>query len=421
MTEPPRQPTHYDVLLRDAAALDEALAWARSSTAPLWHLAIAATRLVQARRYAEALRIYDVILASRVLDLSAYCNALWVVQEDNTGLPRDPERARRYLDACLIHAPSNPAIHLNAAGVLAELGEPEAALDQLFAAVYREVDVREALASGLFAPLRSSARWAELLALAVRRTFGALLGRVGVEGVDGLDAIDWNPHRLARSASAEQTFAALRLALDDPDPRLRQHAVRHLCWWREEPEHDWCFPNPPWLRQWHLELIPLVVEGVAIEAIMEHIRGDLGGPAAHMAMESFNILCRVCAGEPGFAAGLGRVAPTLAERLRDGGIGLRDQLLDALFWIAGYPAHEAPLREHLVEPIVDNLTALSELCSLSDMEKALRDQIDHGVKVLADLGELGRVDAALRRIVEGSRGEVRDLHLRDRLAALREG
>ncbi|MCA9656914.1 MAG: hypothetical protein KC486_01090 [Myxococcales bacterium] len=417
MTESPRQPTHHDALLRDAAALDEALAWGRSSTAPLWHLAIAATRMIQARRYAEALRIYDVILASRTLDLSAYCNALWVVQEDNTGLPRDPERARRYLGACLLHASTNPAIHLNAAGVLVELGEPEAALGQLFAAVYREVDVREALAGGLFAPLHTRARWPELRALAAPRSFGALLVRVGAEG---LEELDWNAHRLARSASPEQTFAALRLALDDPDPRLRQHAVRHLCWWREEPEYDWCFPNPAWLSRWHQELTPRVVEGVAIEALFERVDGDLRGPAAHTAMHSFDILCRVCAGVPGFAAGLRRVAPTLAELLRSGDIGLRDQLLDGLFWIAGYPAHAAPLREHLVAPIIDNLTALSRLCSLSDMEKALRDQVDHSVKVLGDLDELGPVQATLRRIVEDARGEVRDVHLRDRLAALCE-
>lgn len=417
MTESPRQPTHHDALLRDAAALGEALVWARSSTAPQWHLAIAATRMIEARRYAEALRIYDVILGSRTLDLSAYCNALWVVQEDNTGLPRDPERGRRYLDACLVHASSNPAIHLNAAAVLVELGEPEAALDQLFAAVYREVDVREALASDLFAPLRTRARWPELRALATPRSFGALLVRAGAEG---LEELDWNPHRLARSASAEQTFAALRLALDDPDPRLRQHAVRHLCWWREEPEHDWCFPNPDWLTKWYQELIPLVVEGGAIEALFERVDGDLRGPAAHTAMHSFNILCRVCAGVPGFAEGLQRVAPTLAELLRGGDIGLRDQLLDGLFWIAAYPAHEAALREHLVAPIIDNLAALSRLRSLSDMEKALRDQIDHSAKVLEDLDELGRVQGTLRRIVDGARGEVRDVHLRDRLAALCE-
>ena len=220
------EPAHHDELLASEAALDEALAWARESTAPLWHLAIASYRMVAARRYLDALRVFDVILDYRTLHLSAYCNALWVVQEDNTGLPQDAERARRYLQRCLIHASMNPDIHQNAAGVLVELGEFDAAMDQLFAAAYREVKLGEIMAAPLLEPLRRHPRWTELESLcASRSSFAELLREVGAQ-LEG--EVELDGRKLARRVSAEHTFAALEAALDSADPRLRHRAVQAI-------------------------------------------------------------------------------------------------------------------------------------------------------------------------------------------------
>jgi len=49
-----------------------------------------------------ALAHYDTVIMRTTLQ--DYCNALWVVQNDNSGLPVDEKRARRYLAACLLHA-----------------------------------------------------------------------------------------------------------------------------------------------------------------------------------------------------------------------------------------------------------------------------------------------------------------------------
>ncbi|XXX77491.1 hypothetical protein WMF30_01780 [Sorangium sp. So ce134] len=43
------------------------------------------------------------------------------MQDDNTHLGKDPERARRYLAACVPRGPENPAIFFNAACVAVEL------------------------------------------------------------------------------------------------------------------------------------------------------------------------------------------------------------------------------------------------------------------------------------------------------------
>ena len=412
-----REPTHHDELLRDAQKLEEAIAWARESRAPTWHLAIAATRLIHARRYTDALRVYDAILPHRTLDLSAYCNALWVVQRDNTGLAIDPERARRYLDACLIHAPANPEIHMNASGVLMELGDEEGALDQLFHAVYREVAVTEVLAAALIAPLRRRARWAELEALVNGRlTFGAMLERAGVP--DAPDA-ELEGRALAKRVSAEQTFAALLESLDCADPRLRQEAVRHVCWWIHEPEYDWSSPNPEWLSAWHRELVPLV-QSISLDTLFDRVEADLAGPWAHTAMHSFNIICRSAAWDTGFAAELAGLAPRLAELARADDHSLRARLCDGLFWVSGNEANRGPLVEHLLEPLAENVETLASFLSLSDMEADLREQIRSSVKVLDDLGELPRVRPALARMVANARGEASDRYLRDTLAALVE-
>jgi len=142
--------------------IEDALARCHESAALRNRLADAAADFIQRKRYAEALRIFDAIVELGGLAPAHYCNATWIVQKDNTGLELDAARSRRYLAACLPHAPGNPAIHLNAAAVFTELGEIDDAISQLIAARDRGVDVTPFLGEPLFAPLRRHARWSEL-------------------------------------------------------------------------------------------------------------------------------------------------------------------------------------------------------------------------------------------------------------------
>ena len=118
-------------------------------------------------RSRDAIRLFDELLSLESLSETTYCNALWVVQDDNTHLGVDEARARRYLARCLPHGPDNPAIFFNASAVLTELGDVQGALDQLRAAVAFGVDhetMREQLAeASLFAPLREGGRCFEIL------------------------------------------------------------------------------------------------------------------------------------------------------------------------------------------------------------------------------------------------------------------
>jgi uncharacterized protein (TIGR02996 family) len=119
--------------------------------------------MLKAKRFVEALRIFDAIVEFPDQDLDQYCNPLWAVQNDNTGLPLDAVRARRYLAACLPHGRSNPPIHLNAAGVLVELGDHDAAIQQLLLARAGKVELAAHLDEPLFRVLKSHARWEEVV------------------------------------------------------------------------------------------------------------------------------------------------------------------------------------------------------------------------------------------------------------------
>lgn len=61
--------------------------------------------------------------------LEVYCNALWPLQNDNTGRPVDAKLNDFFLKRCLPYAPSNPAIYFNAACLYAEMHDVEGALD----------------------------------------------------------------------------------------------------------------------------------------------------------------------------------------------------------------------------------------------------------------------------------------------------
>ncbi len=118
--------------------------------------------LIREGKYVQAIAIFDEIVERADLPLEAYCNALWVVQHDNTKLPIDAARSRKYLATCVPFGASNPPIHLNAAGVCAELGEIEEAITNLVLAKRGGVDLTPYFDEPLFAPLRAHARWSEV-------------------------------------------------------------------------------------------------------------------------------------------------------------------------------------------------------------------------------------------------------------------
>ncbi len=92
---------------------------------------------------AAALELFDRVVEQPEPDLRGLCNALYAVQNDNTGVGLMPERARRYLECAEPFGPQNPEILHNGACVLAELGDTqclhwiEAALRHGFEAPYQ--------------------------------------------------------------------------------------------------------------------------------------------------------------------------------------------------------------------------------------------------------------------------------------------
>ncbi|WP_222982697.1 SMI1/KNR4 family protein [Flagellimonas meishanensis] len=64
---------------------------------------------------------FDVPDEVRSAYLGIFCNVLYFLQNDNTGLPVDKELNNYFLDKCLIHAKDNPAIYFNAACVYNEM------------------------------------------------------------------------------------------------------------------------------------------------------------------------------------------------------------------------------------------------------------------------------------------------------------
>lgn len=53
--------------------------------------------------------------------LKAFCNVLYFLQNDNTGLPIDAELNTYFLEKCILHGKDNPAIYFNAACVYNEM------------------------------------------------------------------------------------------------------------------------------------------------------------------------------------------------------------------------------------------------------------------------------------------------------------
>lgn len=88
-------------------------------------LANKALEWLEQKEYTTAIRLFTLCLKietrDKVADLSIYCNALYVLQNDNTGLPVNKALNEEFLEKCLPFGPENPAIYFNAACLYAEM------------------------------------------------------------------------------------------------------------------------------------------------------------------------------------------------------------------------------------------------------------------------------------------------------------
>lgn len=94
-----------------------------------------AYRLLKANNYQQSITLFKLVLQMEleprqtVNDLSAYCNALYVLQKDNTGLPVNYELNHLFLEKCLPFGSKNPAIYFNAACLYAEMNNVDAVFE----------------------------------------------------------------------------------------------------------------------------------------------------------------------------------------------------------------------------------------------------------------------------------------------------
>ncbi len=121
--------------------------------------------LAREGRFAPAIALFDALLGCPGLDLSAYCNALWVRMEDNSKLPLDRAQAERFLAHALPHGPRNPAIFYNAACLYMELGQPDHVLSNLRLAIAHRYDKPEQMRDEpMFRPLANDPRFIAIFA-----------------------------------------------------------------------------------------------------------------------------------------------------------------------------------------------------------------------------------------------------------------
>lgn len=98
-------------------------------------LALKAYLLLKVKNYNQSIMLFKLVLQmeleprQKVNDLSLYCNALYVLQKDNTGLPVNYELNNLFLEKCLPFGPKNPAIYFNAACLYAEMNNVDAVFE----------------------------------------------------------------------------------------------------------------------------------------------------------------------------------------------------------------------------------------------------------------------------------------------------
>lgn len=124
-----------------------------------------AYELMLQNKYSEAIWLFQLAFQIKTdteqHNLSIYCNALYALQHDNSGLPINSKRNYAFLEKCLPFGPKNPAIYFNAACVYAEMN----AFEQIYKCVklaeeyhYKNFDgmMKSIKTDILFAALRES-------------------------------------------------------------------------------------------------------------------------------------------------------------------------------------------------------------------------------------------------------------------------
>lgn len=105
------------------------------TTSFLEQLASKAYFLLKAKNYESSIMLFKLVLQmelesrQKINDLSPYCNALYVLQKDNSGLPVNYELNHLFLEKCLPFGPKNPAIYFNAACLYAEMNNIDAVFE----------------------------------------------------------------------------------------------------------------------------------------------------------------------------------------------------------------------------------------------------------------------------------------------------
>lgn len=87
--------------------------------------------LAEDGEFAQAIDLMEIAIACPQAGTELFVVALWVIQEDNSAIPVDKDRAKRFLAACLPHAIKDPRIHHNAACVYAELEDATRVVQQI--------------------------------------------------------------------------------------------------------------------------------------------------------------------------------------------------------------------------------------------------------------------------------------------------
>lgn len=130
-----------------------------------------ALQLLNERDFVQAIKLYQIILNTEIhsneRDLSIYCNALYAVQHDNSGLGVDAKLNKEFLKKCLPYADRNPAIYFNAACLYAEMNDLDNVYEHLRKASGRifigyEQMVKEINEGELFAAFRKDSRFESL-------------------------------------------------------------------------------------------------------------------------------------------------------------------------------------------------------------------------------------------------------------------
>lgn len=88
--------------------------------------------LMPAQNWPDAISLFTYALDLETGDcnkLEVYCNALYVLQHDNTGLPVNAALNHKFLAKSLRYAPQNPAIYFNAACLYVEMRDYEKTLE----------------------------------------------------------------------------------------------------------------------------------------------------------------------------------------------------------------------------------------------------------------------------------------------------